>query len=484
MTTRRALRIAIIGAGPGGLCTAIKLMEAGFRDLVLLEKTDRIGGTWNHNRYPGCACDVQSELYSFSFDINTGWSRPYAPQPEILAYLDGVAERHGVLPLCRFGVEVKQAVWSDVKSEWTLSLSDGSSRVADVVVSGLGMFNDLAFPAIEGLETFAGACFHTAKYDWSIDLTGRRVAVIGSAASAIQMVPEIVKIAGQVDYYQRTANWVLPKEDEPYSEAVLRQRAADPSLVVARRNEIYQAIDTGTAFIDATRRAELEESGRQAISVVRDPALREKLLPTHPWGCKRPLFSNDYYPAFNRPNLELVTDPIERVTKSGVVAGGRLRPVDTLILATGFAANRFLSVLDVRGRDGISIRDAWKEGPQAFLGVSTAGFPNLFQLYGPNTNAGSIITMIEFQVDHVVSLVKRIAEEGLAWLDVRPAAMAEYNEAIQKAIAEVTVWQSSCNHYYASETGRIVTQYPHSMSTFKQALAAAPRDVFEVRPRA
>ncbi|MFO0690542.1 MAG: NAD(P)/FAD-dependent oxidoreductase [Myxococcota bacterium] len=484
MTTRRALRIAIIGAGPGGLCMAIKLREAGFRDLVLFEKTDRVGGTWNHNRYPGCACDIQSELYSFSFDINTSWSRPYAPQPEILAYLEGVAERHGVIPLCRFGVEVTRADWSEAKSEWTLSLSDGSTRVADVVVSGLGMFNDLAYPAIEGLESFAGACFHTAKYDWTIDLSGRRVAVIGSAASAIQMVPELVKVAGHVDYYQRTANWVLPKEDDPYPEEVLRRRAADPGLVVARRNEIYESIDTGTAFLDEKRRAELEAIGRQAIAVVKDPALREKLLPNHPWGCKRPLFSNDYYPSFNRPNLELVTDPIERITKSGVVAGGRLRPVDTLILATGFAANRFLSVLDVRGRGGLSIRDAWKEGPQAFLGVTTAGFPNLFQLYGPNTNNGSIITMIEFQVDHVVELVKRIADENLASLDVRPAAMAEYNEQIQKAIGEVTVWQSSCNHYYASESGRIVTQYPHSMSTFKRALAEVPKDVYEVRPLA
>ena len=482
MTKKRALRIAIIGAGPGGMCMAIKLKEAGFQDLVLFEKSDRIGGTWNHNRYPGCACDIQSELYSFSFDVNTTWSKPYAPQPEILAYLDGVAERHGVLPHCRFGLEVTGADWSDAKSQWTLRLSDGSSAGADVVVSGLGMFNDLMYPDIEGLESFAGACFHTAKYDWSRNLAGRRVAVIGSAASAIQMVPEIVKTAGHVDYYQRTANWVLPKEDDPYSEEVLRQRAADPSLVIARRNEIYESIDTGTAFLDESRRAELEAIGRKAIEVVEDPELRAKLLPDHPWGCKRPLFSNDYYPSFNRPNLTLVTDKIDRVTKSGVVAGGVLRPVDTLILATGFAANRFLSAIDVTGRGGLSIHDAWKEGAQAFLGIASAGFPNLFQLYGPNTNNGSIITMIEFQVDYVLSLVKRIADEGLASLDVRPEAMAEYNEALQKAIGKVTIWQTSCNHYYASDTGRIVTQYPHSMSTFKKALAAAPADAYEARP--
>ncbi len=484
MTTRRTLRIAIIGAGPGGLCMAIKLKEAGFEDVVLFEKSDRVGGTWNHNRYPGCACDIQSELYSFSFDVNSGWTRPYAPQPEILAYLDGVAERHAILPHCRFGLEVTGAAWSDGKSEWALRLGDGSTYTADIVVSGLGMFNDLAYPAIEGLETFAGACFHTAKYDWSHNLTGRRVAVIGSAASAIQMVPEIVKTAGQVDYYQRTANWVLPKEDVPYSEEVLRQRAADPSLVVARRNEIYDSIDSGTGFLNETRRLELEAIGRVVIEVVRAPETREKLLPNHPWGCKRPLFSNDYYASFNRSNLALITDPIERITKSGVVAGGVLRPVDTLILATGFAANRYLSAIDVTGRGGLSIHDAWKDGAEAYLGVTTAGFPNLFQLYGPNTNNGSIITMIEFQVDHVVALVKRIKEEGLAWLDVRPEAMALYNEEIQKAIGEVSVWQANCNHYYASASGRIVTQYPHSMTTFKQAAAAVSPDVFETSPLA
>ena len=484
MTTRRDLRIAIIGAGPGGLCMAIKLKEAGFQDIVLFEKTQAVGGTWNHNRYPGCACDIQSELYSFSFDVHTSWSRPYAPQPEILAYLEGVASRHGILPHCRFGLEVTGASWSDAKSQWTLRLGDGSAYLADIVVSGLGMFNDLAYPKIEGLETFAGTQFHTAKYDGSHNLTGRRVAVIGSAASAIQMVPEIVKTAGHVDYYQRTANWVLPKEDDPYSEEVLRQRAADPSLVLARRNEIYDSIDTGTTFLDESRRAELEVIGRQAIEVVEDPELRKQLLPDHPWGCKRPLFSNDYYQSFNRLNLTLVTDRIERITKSGVVAGGVLRPVDTLILATGFAANRFLSAIDVTGRAGLSIHDAWKDGAEAFLGVTSAGFPNLFQLYGPNTNNGSIITMIEFQVDHVVSLVTRIADEGLGSLEVRPAAMAEYNEELQKGIGKITIWQTSCNHYYASASGRIVTQYPHSMTTFKKALAAVGPDAYEARPMA
>jgi cation diffusion facilitator CzcD-associated flavoprotein CzcO len=484
MTTRRPLRIAIIGAGPGGLCMAIRLKEAGFEDFILFEKSGEVGGTWNHNRYPGCACDIQSELYSFSFDVNTSWSRPYAPQPEILAYLRGVAERHGVLPACRFQTEVVGAEWSDAKSEWTLRLGDGGTHAADVVVSALGMFNDLAYPEIEGLDLFAGTTFHTAKWNWGHDLAGRRVAVIGSAASAIQLIPEVVKTAGHVDYYQRTANWVLPKDDTPYSEETLRQRAADPSLVVARRNEIYDSIDSGTGFLNETRQRELEAIGRATMEVVEDPAVRAKLLPTHPWGCKRPLFSNDYYPAFNRPNLTLVTDPIERITKSGVVAGGVLRPVDTLILATGFAANRYLSAIDVTGRSGLRIEDAWREGAQAHLGVTTAGFPNLFQLYGPNTNNGSIITMIEFQVDYVVGLVKRLADERLAWLDVRKDAMDAYNVELQKAIDGVTVWQAGCNHYYASASGRIVTQYPHSMSFFKEQAKGVDPAIFEVAPLA
>ncbi len=484
MTTRRPLRIAIIGAGPGGLCMAIRLREAGFDDLVIFEKSGEVGGTWNHNRYPGCACDIQSELYSFSFDVNTGWSRPYAPQPEILAYLRGVAERHGVLPLCRFEREVVGAQWSDAKAEWTLRFEDGATHVADVVVSALGMFNDLAHPAIEGLDGFAGTTFHTAQWNWRHDLTGRRIAVIGSAASAIQLIPEVVKTAGHVDYYQRTANWVLPKDDTPYDEETLRRRAADPSLVLARRKELYETTDSGTGFLNESRQRELEVVGRAAIEVVQDPVLRAKLLPTHPWGCKRPLFSNDYYPAFNRPNLTLVTEPIERITKSGVVAGGVLRPVDTLVLATGFAANRYLSSIDVTGRGGLRIEDAWKEGAQAYLGVTTAGFPNLFQLYGPNTNNGSIITMIEFQVDHVVDLVKRLADERLAWLDVRRDAMDAYNAELQQAIEGVTVWRAGCNHYYTSASGRIVTQYPHSMSFFRDAAKGVDPGVFEVAPLA
>ena len=395
-TRRRELRIAIIGAGPGGLCMGIRLKGAGFERFEILEQAGGVGGTWYHNRYPGCACDVPSHLYSFSFEIKRDWSRPYAPQPEIRAYLEDCAGKYGLLPHCRFGDAVKSARWDEAAARWTLALASGRTLTADVVVSAIGMFNEIAVPDIPGLDSFAGALFHSARWDWDHDLAGEAVGVIGSAASAVQLVPEIVKQAGRVHLFQRTANWVAPKGDTPYTEKQLERFGRDPAFALAVRQKIFESF--GGPGIFARVRPDMEAACRASMAVVKDPALRARLLPDHPWGCKRPLLSNDFYPAFNRPNLELVTDPIERITKAGIVTrGGRERRLDTLILATGFATTRFLSAIDVTGRGGLAIADAWSDGAQAYKGVTTAGFPNLFMLYGPNTNSDSIITMIEYQ---------------------------------------------------------------------------------------
>lgn len=474
----RNVRIAIIGAGPGGMCMAIRLRQAGFTDLVIFEKSQGVGGTWNRNRYPGCACDVQSELYSFSFEVNTQWTRPYATQPEILEYLRGVADKYDLLPLVRFGTSVERARWDEASATWTLDLAGGATHEADVVVSALGMFNDLTYPAIDGLDSFAGTVFHSAAWNWDHDLTGERVAVIGSAASAVQFVPEVAKQAGHLAMYQRTANWVLPKEDDPYTPEELAARRADPGIVLARREELYRRVEVGMAFTDAGARRPLEASGIAALEVVTDPVTREKLRPQHPWGCKRPLFSNEYYPTFNLPHVELVTDRIERITPSGVVAGGVERAADTLVLATGFAVDRYVSAIEVVGRDGLRIDDAWADGAVAYYGVTTHGFPNLFMLYGPNTNQGSIITMIEYQVDHVVGLVQRLAADDLAWLEVRAEVEQAYNDDIQDAIAAVEVWQADCNNYYRSPSGRVVTQWPHKMGEFKRRLEAVGADAY------
>jgi cation diffusion facilitator CzcD-associated flavoprotein CzcO len=481
---RNAPRIAIIGAGPGGLCMAVRLLGAGFGDFVLLEKGEGVGGTWYHNRYPGCACDIPSHLYSFSFEVKRDWSRPYAPQAEILAYMQHVAEQYGVLPHCRFGSAVRAATWDERRACWTLALASGESIEAEVVVSAIGMFNDLAWPAIRGLDSFAGTSFHSARWRWDHDLTGERVAVIGSAASAVQFVPEIVKQAAHVTLFQRTANWVMPKLDTPYTEEQLAHFRSDPHAALALRNEIYQQVDSGMTFSDPEALAKIETAGLAAIDVVSDPELRRKLRPDHPFGCKRPLISNDYYAAFNRPNLELVTDAISHVTRDAVVtAQGRAVRADTLILATGFSATRYLSAIDVTGRGGQRIEDAWSDGARAYLGITTAGFPNLFMLYGPNTNNGSILAMIESQVDYTLRQIERIADEGLAWLDVRPEPMERYNEEIQRAIAGVRVWQAGCTGYYRTPSGRVVTQWPYSMTEFRVRTQKPDADAYEARPR-
>jgi cation diffusion facilitator CzcD-associated flavoprotein CzcO len=477
----RPLRIAIIGAGPGGLCTGIRLAEAGFHDFVILEKADGLGGTWRHNRYPGCACDIPSFLYSFSFEPKLDWSRPYGSQGEILAYLEHCADEYALRPHLRFGCEVERARWDEGSARWTLRLVSGETLEADVVVSALGMFNELARPEIPGLTEFAGTQFHSARWDWGHDLSGEAVGVIGSAASAVQFVPEIVKQAGQVHLFQRTANWVMPKEDTPFTEEQLAYFAAHPEAIAAAREEIYRRIDAGMTFSDPVAVAELERSVLAALEAVRDPEVRRKLRPDHPYGCKRPLLSNDYYPAFDRPNLELVTERIDRITKDSVVtADGKARRVDTLILATGFATTKYLSAIDVVGRGGRRISEAWSDGASAYLGITTPGFPNLFMLYGPNTNNGSILSMIESQVDYAVQKIHWLAEESLAWIDVREAPAARYNEDVQAAIGRVAAWQADCHGYYRSPSGRVVTQWPYSMTEYRERTAKPDAEAYEV----
>jgi cation diffusion facilitator CzcD-associated flavoprotein CzcO len=475
------MRIAIVGAGPGGLCMGIQLARAGFDDFVILERREGVGGTWRCNTYPGCAVDIPSALYSFSFDVKVDWSRPYATQPELLAYMEELAEKYDLLPHCRFGCEVTRARWNEADATWSVELSSGETLVADVVVSALGMFGDIAVPDIDGLLSFTRTSWHSARWNWNHDLTGERVAVIGSAASAVQFVPEIVKQAGQVHLFQRTANWVLPKPDNPYTPEEIESFRNDPSIIMRMREEVFARVDGGLTFSDPEVVAAAEAFGRAAIDTVEDPVVRAKLLPQHPFGCKRPLISNDFYAAFNCPNLELVTDPIERITESSVVTvDGVEREVDTLILATGFATTKYLSAIDVVGREGRHIEEAWKDGAQAYLGITTTGFPNMFMLYGPNTNNGSILTMIEAQVAHIVEQVVRMKEEGIAWIDVRQDVMDRYNDEIQQLIAGVTVWQAGCNGYYRAPSGRVVTQWPDSMSAFRDRTAIVDPDDFEV----
>ena len=478
---KRNPKIAIIGAGPGGLCMGIRLKAAGFDDFVLLEKGTGVGGTWYHNRYPGCAVDLPSFFYSFSFEKKYDWSRPYAPQPELLAYMEGIAEKYNLLPHCRFEQEVGKAMWDEASSRWTLNMTNGEVVQADIVVSAVGMFNDIVYPDIEGLNDFDGVSFHSARWDWNESWADKRVAVIGSAASAVQIIPEIVKEAGQVHVFQRTANWVVPKEDDPYTEEDLARFRDDPSELDAKRNEMFVAVDEGMTFNNPEMLAEIETVGDMIRGQVEDPVVREKLKPNHPYGCKRPLVSNLFYPAFNSPNLELVTEGIESITKTGVRTNdGQEREVDFVVFATGFSATKYLSSLDVTGRGGQHINDAWPDGASAHLGITTAGFPNLFMLYGPNTNNGSILEMLEYQTHHVLAQVERIATEDLHWIDVKSDVQAAYNDKVQTAIAGVAVWNHEVNGYYRSKSGRVVTQWPFSMTHFKEMTETIEPDDYEV----
>ena len=476
-------RIVVIGAGPGGICTAVRLREAGFTDLTIYERSGSVGGTWNVNRYPGAACDVQSHLYSFSFEIKTDWTRPYATQPEILRYFEHVVDHYDLAPLICFSSTVTSAKWDEERSVWQLVVNGADQLEADIVISAIGMFNDLTMPDIEGLDTFEGTIFHSARWATAHDLTGERVAVIGTAASAVQFVPEVAKAAGELAIFQRTPNWVLPKEDTPYTREELERFATHPDAAREVREGIFARVEATITFSNPDALRAAEDLGRRNLETVLDPAVRAKLTPTEPWGCRRPLSSNAYYPVFNQPNVELVTEAVERLTPKGVLTSdGREREVDTVILGTGFATTRYASAIDFVGRDGQPIADAWVDGAQAYLGITTAGFPNLFMLYGPNTNNGSILFMIECQVAYIQRQLERMRRDELAWIDVRHDVMDDYNATLQHDIEQVTVWNQNCNtgYYRGGAAQRIVTQWPHTMVAYSARTQQPDDEAYEV----
>ena len=483
MGRRSDMDIAIIGAGPGGIVAAKRLLEEGFESFVVFEASDGVGGTWNLNRYPGCECDVQSVMYSFSFEFKSDWSKPFGRQGEVLDYMRMVADKYGVTDHCRPGDAVVDLRWDDHRSEWTIATASGARSTARAVIAAVGMLSEPVVPDLPGLAGFAGPAFHSARWDDTVELRGRRVAVIGSAASAVQIVPVILPEVERLHLYQRTANWVLPKMDRPYTEDELEAFRRDPTPLLEMRRLIEDNMNRGMTFALTELNAERERTGLAALEVVEDPDVRRRLTPQHPFGCKRPLLSNDFYPAFNDPRLELVTESIETITPRGVVtADGIEREVDVIVLATGFAATKFVSTIDVTGRDGLSIHEAWRDGARAYMGVTTSGFPNLFMLYGPNMNNGSIIQMIEYQVEHVIEILEAIADEDLAWVDVTPEAMERFNVDVQRAIDGIDVWNTNCNTYYRSPDGRIVTQWPFSMLEYRDMSVPVDWEAFERTP--
>jgi cation diffusion facilitator CzcD-associated flavoprotein CzcO len=478
-------RLIIIGAGAGGICAGIKLREAGIEDFLILEKASAPGGTWWYNRYPGAACDVPSHLYSFSFAVKRDWSGPYAGAREILDYLVACAERGGVLPHIRCDSAVRAARWDDTHARWAVDTTDGG-YTCDVLVAAQGMFNEPAWPDLPGLANFAGACFHTARWDHAVPLAGRRVGVIGSAASAVQCVPEVAKVAGALTMFQRTPNWVLPKNDKPYTPEKLDYFRFAPDAVEQNRARLYPEFAGFALFEDPVRNRDTIAAAHANLALVEDPATRARLTPDYAFGCKRVLLSSDFYPAFNRPHVSVVTEAVREVTQDGVItAEGAEHGLDVLVFATGFHVSRYLSSIEVTGRGGLRLADAWRDGAQAYLGITTAGFPNLFQLYGPNTNKGSILFVIECQVAYLLRQLARMAREDLAWLDVRPEVMARYNADIQRDCDAIRVWSALCNNYYRhAGSGRMVTQYPRHLSDYRRDTARDDADAYLVGERA
>jgi len=468
--------VLIIGTGFGGLGMAIQLKRAGIDEFTLLEKAGALGGTWRDNTYPGAACDVESHLYSFSFEPKTDWSRKFAPQAEILAYLEACAVKHDLYRHIRFHTEVASAAFDASLGLWQVRTAGGETIEAEILITACGQLNRPDYPSIAGADTFAGPAFHSARWDHQVDLAGRRVAVIGTGASAIQFVPEIVKCAAHVSVFQRSGAWVAPKPDGAFSAAARRRFARYPVLARLYRYAIYWKNESrALAF---TRFAVLLKpfaaiSRGHARRQMADADKRQRLTPDYPIGCKRILLSNDWYPAIDADHVDLVTDAIERIDTDAIVThDGRRHPADVLIYGTGFKATDFLAPMQIIGRDGLDLNTAWRDGASAYKGIVVNGFPNLFMLYGPNTNLAhsSIIFMLESQIAYVRQAVQALHRSDIAGLEVKRARAGAFDAKIQGALAR-TVWQSGCNSWYVNEAGRNTVNWPGFTFTFRRATA-------------
>jgi cation diffusion facilitator CzcD-associated flavoprotein CzcO len=469
-------RIVIVGGGFGGVAAAIELQRHGFDNLTLLERARELGGTWFHNSYPGAACDVPSHLYSFSYAQRRDWSRICSPQQEIHDYLHHVTRETGVDRLVAPNSDVSACTWDDGSARWTVRTSDGRSYDADAVVLATGQLHQPAVPRIEGAETFAGHSFHSAEWDHDYDLRGKRVAVVGNGASAVQFVPEIAPVAGRLVVFQRTGNWFLPRQNRAYPAAVRAAIRYVPGLQAARRHFVFYYCETLTAMIRHPRTigrlGAAKSAAFMAWQLRGDPELRRKVWPDYTFGCKRILFSSHWLPALRRPNVDLVTDPVAGLAPEGVVtADGTLHEVDCVIYGTGFRTNDFMFPMEITGAGGRTLREAWTGGAHAHLGITVPGFPNLFVLYGPNTNTsgGSIIAYLEAQSAYVRQALEETRRRRAAAIDVRPDVEAANVREVQERFRG-TAW-TRCDSWYRTPDGRIVANWPGYMREYFDRVA-------------
>lgn len=468
-------RFAIIGAGMAGILSAIKLREAGLRDVAVYEKADRFGGTWRENTYPGIACDVPSHLYSYSFAPNPDWSHRFSPGDEILAYLEDVARSHGVAELTRFGDAVTSCQFEE--GGWTIGTASGRRDRADFVIAATGVLHHPRYPEIEGIESFEGACFHSARWDHGVDLDGQRVGIVGTGSSGVQIVSALVDRVGAVRLFQRTAQWIMPQENPCYTEEEKRDFGTHPERMRELRDELTRAFaeNFSNAVVDADspQMAMVEELCRRNLeSNVEDPVLREKLRPDYRAACKRLVISPDFYRAIQRPNAELISSGVQRVEPRGVrTDDGLLHELDVLVLATGFRVDRFMRPIQVTGRDGRKLEEVWAERPTAYLSISIPGFPNLFMLNGPNGPVGnfSLIDVAELQFAYIEQLIEIVRAGRCRALCAREEAANRFERERTDA-AKRTIWMTGCRSWYLDDRG-IPAAWPWTFDRFREAMA-------------
>lgn len=482
-------RVIIIGAGFSGMCLGIKLQEAGIDDYVILEKAAEVGGTWRENTYPGAECDVPSALYSYSFEHNPKWQFKWSEQQQILEYQKHVADKYGLYAHIHFGREITGAEFDESRHRWTLTTATGEIYVGQHLVTAVGQLHHPSIPKFAGDDTYQGVRFHSARWDHTIDLKGKRVGVIGNAASALQFIPEIADDAAHVTVFQRSPNWVIAKQDRPYKpwEKWIFERI--PLLARLYRLRIWLRAEL--LFLPAMRNNKLAQGALRRLSQrhlrehISDPDLIAKLTPDYPVGAKRILFSDNYYAALARENVRLETAGIERFTPGGVLRGdGVEEAFDVVIYGTGFRTNPFLAPMEIRGFGGRSLREAWAGGAQAYLGVSTHGFPNLHMMYGPNTNLGhnSIIVMLEAQARYIIACIQGIAARGSAALDVKKDAEIRYNEEIQVRLHAMAFYEVEASWYM--DGGKVTNNWAGSTWEYMRRLREVSWDSYRLLGRA
>ena len=476
--------VAVVGGGFGGVGAAVMLHRAGYDDVTVFERGERIGGVWHHNTYPGAACDVPSHLYEFSFAPNPRWSRRYAPQPEIQRYLEEVAERYGVFERVRVSTEVHRARWQDQRNRWVLETSAGAHE-ADMLIAACGQLSVPSTPPLPGLDRFSGPAFHTARWQHDVDLAGQRVAVVGTGCSAIQVVPTIQPYVAQLDVYQRSPGWTFPRMDFAYREQTKRLLERLPILQRLDRMSILAFMELGAGAQTSQRwlRSPFQALGRYQINrAIKDPALRREVKPRDDLGCKRVMVTDDWYPALTKANVDLITERIAEVRPDGIItADGKQRPADVLVLATGFKTHGFVAPMEIIGAGGRPLANEWSEVARAYLGLSVPGFPNMFLLYGPNTNGGtgSVIFTIEAGMRHVIAALSELARSGASRIEVRRDAAAAFDRELRAALGK-TVWHTGCTNWYVDEHGNDANQWPWLWSTYRRRSARISPGVYQL----